>query len=652
LKKPFNNCLNNGKRHSMKQKNEARLSLPGTQSNQVTGASLIRGMIRELAILGVPVSFTSETRTEETRIIIPEEAQTRSTKTILLALDGITPKTAGTLRFCLDDNQYEATLQPASTEAFSMPETITIIQRRTQRRSSIASLSTETILAEIRGKGWRYWGRARDCNTEHLVAELDISGTYPMSVQDNVEVRVYAPNQQTMHASGWISLIRTTKNNTIELVFCLTSQKRPQQVNRVPRQPSNTTTNIELHWPDEQGLHFIVPLLNTGFTGFAGSRTANTPEYPPVGAICKIAGTTLNAKLAWIDDTRIGFDLRSNNQKDLDAWHTSISGQAQNPLLHAPQGRRSQRLLSILMRSGYLRSKRANVFVKEPELHRFIPGLREPAQWLRRYTNARSEHPDVHVAFSRLSDTSWMIQEVANGSGTSGIGAEIIQDALFEFFGREQSFLTTQKTLITLFDMNSRFNREFWLRKPVLENTIHRDAVVLELQNQFSTSANEELFNVITPDIFSWHKQYAQLDVFDPKLLLALGITANTYDAPELQQDLAHSGYLSHRQVRILMDTRGPAAIAVAFGLPTLANATATANAVWLLCRDHQTTNKAIQTLNAITDDDPLLLGCTDLIVMSNEETPLQLSGRAFGFLSIPLLSIPSFLGLGASNVR
>jgi len=627
------------------------------EDNKISGRSLIYGMFRELAILGIPVIFKSDSEDRETRILLSDEALKPSSKEAVIMLDNISGDQDGTIVFSLDQNRYEGIMRSTDTESFIIPDTLSVLQRRSKPRSNITSLANEVVLAEVRGIGCRFWGKVKDCNTDHIVIDLGSNAPIPIKVNEQAEIRIYSANQQTLHSSAWLCIVRSNTTGTTEYVFCLNSTKSMKRVPRNNRKQLASPVEISLCWPNESGIHFVLSLFDIGFTGFAAILKNPEDELPPVGAVCRIEESELNARFVWIDEHRIGFDLRANHTQKLDDWHARIFGASKKVFSSSSsQKKRSQNFLSILLRSGYLLNKRAAAFVQQPELQYLIPGINHQLQWLRRYTSALTQKPDAHVSFCRLCDESWMIQELGNSSGIAGAGKEMLQNALFEFFTREQPFLTTNKALIALFDLKSRFNRDFWMNPNKQINSLFRNAVVLEFSKIQSAlvKQNANTFVIEKPNIYLWSNIFPNLLHYNGLLLNAFGITNSTYDAPVLTDQLMQSGYICHRQIRLFSKSGRINAIAVVFGIPTLANVTATANAVWLLCHTRQDVVPALQTLLSLPSEDSFMLGGTDIIVICDDEDgdmPQDIAGKNYGFLVFPILNIPAFLG-GKGNAN
>ena len=626
-------------------------------SQSIKGASITKGIFRELSILGIPVYVSGK----QSRILLGDDATRTSSNEDLFFLDGIIPEDDSlVVAFELDQIRYSCSISRHAkhADAFAFPIELATDQRRQRARHDPGSLSNDLLLVEIRGVAWRLHGQIKNASATHFVIEIEVM-SFPIEVNELVHMRGYRRNSQALETDGWISFIRLNADNNHEIVVQVGTPSQAVKKPRQLRQKPKELATIKIVWPDETGLILSAPLEDLGYAGFAIRRTDPLQELPPIGALCSVTDPKLTARLVWISDEKLGFDLRGNTRQTLQRWSTAVEQWTKRSLQSSPQTKQKSLLLSIMFKSGYLRGKKAKAFAEVENLAQIIPNSAETKLWLRRETSSISNSPDTHVAFMRLTDSSWMIQEIAQCTSQNNIGENIVTEAILNFYAQEQPFASLSTVLLSLFDMSSKFNQKFWLAESRLAHALVRASLVFEtdvLQAQIKEYAYVKTnLNFKAPFIEEWRKDFTLLtSKFSENLLAALGLKYDSFDSTELRQYLTISGYSFRRNSRIILRDTSAIGVAICFGIPTMANLTATANHLWLLLEREADINEVLLEIRHNPDTQCLLFGVTQIVVVLNETPsknikpalPAAYKARAFTMVVVPILSIPRFLGV------
>src|SRR5262249_22831906 len=142
-------------------------------------------------------------------------------------------------------------------------------------------------------------------------------------------------------------------------------------------------------------------------------------------------------------------------------WVNHIEQLTFGGLSALPQARQRTQIMRIMLRSGYLRGKKAQVF-GQSSMELLIPNSALTRGWLMRYSRAVSHNePDIHISYLKLSDASWMVQELGHITQEAN-GEESITNSMLDFFIREQPNATLDTHLLAISDDSSRFNRQYW----------------------------------------------------------------------------------------------------------------------------------------------------------------------------------------------
>jgi hypothetical protein len=254
-----------------------------------------------------------------------------------------------------------------------------------------------------------------------------------------------------------------------------------------------------------------------------------------------------------------------------------------------------------------------------------------------------------------------MLQEIASSADKSGVGENLISESLLEFYAQEEPFSTISTCVVALFDLTSKFNRTFWLSRCKNKGEFFCHGLVLEIANFVNSSfpgGDESQFknySILAPELKTWSDTFKQLLGNFPEVLLAsFGIKYDTFDAPDLRQQMALSGYMLNRSVVLLKKSNNIDGVAISFGLPTFANLTATANHLWLLLEEASQVPEMLESIAASNEFKSMLQGVTQVIVVTNRSNldiascklDSRYGARLFGVISIPLIVIPEFLGV------
>jgi len=620
--------------------------------SEISDRNLVKGIFRELAVLGTPVHAETSKGSLVVHVqLIGDNTRNTLSQDMVAFHPPIEGESAINLSFELENKLFTCSLDSENLEGiFSFPQVLKPTQKRSSRRSLVDDLVDHPLIGELRAPGLCLYGRLKDSNGRFIVFATP---AHSLNIKPNqkVQLRVYSSEEQTLLRNGTVSYVRDPTDGETEIVIDLQLTSNDTKVARLPRHNLPSNNRIRLTWPSEAGLKFDAMVIEASISGFAAALVDENCEMPPLGAICNISTMAVRARLAWRSGTQIGFDLRLNDSFASEKWIALLEEWTRPGLSKLSSTKQRRQLLKIMLRSGYLKGKRAQIF-KAEALETLVPNNTDSRAWLVRFSRSISDDgPDVHISYLKLSDSSWMIQELGHMTNLAD-GTETISDSMSEFFLREQFQATLDTHLLAVYDNSSRFNQEYWDPKSEKGLAFFSKCVVCDLtalREDDQRRTNHSDFALCPADLSMWRDTFKNLlKTFDERILNGLGLKRDTFDAPVLRQHVSKSGYVFQRDVTIVTKNGEISAVAISFGLPTFANLSTAASQLWILMTEM---NDAKQVLSAIFSHDhsfsPMWGATEAVIVPAKPEQPAIVDGlkcRSFTILSLPVLKIPLFL--------
>jgi hypothetical protein len=607
----------------------------------------IRGIFRSLATFHSTVVYTVDNERHVCSVRMPNDATRDGAGSDVFFLTSIAEPQKGALSFDLDNVLYEAAVGPHQQyqAAFALPQRLAPVRERSSIRVSAPMLGPEPVVAELRGYGWRSYGTIQNINATHALIRLRTAPTVIHGT--SIDLWLYHKSRQIYDGTAVIARSTCVAHEFTDVLVMFPMDSGKHRGIRGPRHKLEVSTNVQAFWPDHNGFRLYLRLEDVAHTGFYATVLTST-FVPPVGAILYIADYDCFGRIVRRTTDGLAIDLRVNDRRKLDAWMLAVEQWANNNITKLGMIEGQRRLLSVVMRSGYLQGAKADAFREEPALLLMPPNCGHTRSWLQRFSRPADTSVDTHIAFLRLSDSSWMIQEISNASDVSGIGDQLICDSIRSFCALNQ-VNTASEVMISLFDHKSKFNRAFWIPRTDVLRSLLRAAYVIDDVHAAAPSGAAGIFNCTRLDLSDWDIRYDQLiGHFSRQMLAILGLTELSCFANDLTERLSASGYICQRKVWWLADQKGQVAVAVHFGHPTFANLTATANHLWVLAKSKEQladihswlAHGTNELLRGVTQ----IVGIVDAVNELNEETHMPEKWRKYGVYAVPIQCLQEFL--------
>lgn len=607
--------------------------------------SLIKGLFRELAVMRVPL-FGRDKSGVDFLCTIGEirEVNYLGDDGDLIILDSDSIFEEGdkiTLFFSNGPDFYscQTICIDRDGSAFSIPEEMELLPDKRSPRAKVGDFSQYPVIVEIRSPGIRTYGRLVDYSSSSLRIRL-ASKLDPTSIGISLEIVGYYKSKEVLRSEGRI--IRSEEGRGVENFVILEVNRKSESKTFKERSHKRFNTAqaaLRIRWLTDQNT-CSYKVRNYGLAGVALERTEHGDPVP-LGAKCEIYDLGIRAKVVWSSPTSIGLDLSEPNEKEKNVWIKHIEALENFGEIGADHESR-RLLLKLLLRSGYLRGIKAQTF-KEELLEQLIPDISTSSTWLRRYIGNSSQHGERHISFLRLSDQSWMIQELAQYNST--VSAHMtLDDAISRFAYENSAESRKNEVLIALYDRSSAFNMNYWECDTLKEVGSTYDAFVGKVTAHSGPVVHS--FSAITDQI----KDSTSLAHISKRLLRTIGIDNDVTNSPWLAEQLQVSGYCLNRKLAILHHGSAPSAIAVSFGLPTFSNLSTTANHLWILFDPNKTQpTEVIQALGENSNFSNLLNGVSEYVAISTANINFaynsKSSERLFGLRIIPLDELRRFGG-------
>ncbi|OFZ19151.1 MAG: hypothetical protein A2X94_10425 [Bdellovibrionales bacterium GWB1_55_8] len=600
--------------------------------------SLIKGLLRELSVLKMPAQLITDGISREVLANLPDDQDRAAGTAFVLSSDseGKLPS-RGTFCFQLDGHYYQAdVVQTGRGEnTFQIPDTLTIVKRRRTNRTATESISKSPLLAEISREAFRATGLLLESDDTHTVLDLG-QQVVPLTPDTKVRVRAFAEGKEILHHFGRVSAIRTSHKSLIIVVAAQADSTAASDSATLRPQRNKIEQGVQLtfHWPTKDGLSFALQLEDTSTFGAAGILIgSNERSFPPVGAICELDGMGLRAKLIWREQNRAGFDFRYNEKAQLGSWFEISERWTRHSLVSLPAATAQKRILSMMLRSGYLKGKRVRPLetLRVPTL---LPILEGTGTWIRRFTGSSNQiEVDTHLSLIKVSDYSWLIQELGHSSQAKGLGEQILTSAIRDFYFQEAPHLRPRDAMIALYDPASHFNQRFWESRKTSQGAFFSEAWVVDLTTSEATIDAVDHVRITLPTQERWPEQFDALKKHHAEpLLYALGLGADSYASESLRERLNKCGLEHTRNVLLLETANGPAGFVAQLGLPPFSNLTGLSEALWIGLPPGCRFSTLLDTLRKDPGGQGILMGATDAIVFSAD---MPASARLFHFQAI-----------------
>jgi hypothetical protein len=542
-----------------------------------------------------------------------------------------------------------------STDIYGLPSELVPNESRGKRRLKAKDLTEHAIIADIRSLGTRVLGYVNELTSDEfsVLVPLDSVELQPSQV---VKVRLQLRGVYALACECRVLFLRQLRDQLFEVILSPTpGHKASGEVSRESRVQTSQKDQVLLRWPDEKGHSARATVLNRSWFGMACVATGKWAFLPPVGSICALPELGLRARIAWKDVSAFGLDLRVNPRSALQRWLIQLDAEQKGTIVLDQELKYSKRLLSIFLRSGSLKGQRTASF-SGLDIEDLLPIERESLDWVRRFSGSLSgDHTDYHVSFLRMSDMSWMIQELGQSSETTGHGEDILRRSIGFFRDQEGPTPAPSSVLVVVFDPRSKFNMSFWERQSFKDLTYGGSIAVVptqtlsELQEPGSLFTDD--FEIIEPSDTNWDELRAALGAqFDSRLLAGMGLGKDDFGSHHFQNTLSQKGIELQRRVSVLKRSGRTCGAFVQMGLPPLSNVSGLADALYVLLADEVPATSALNWLWKNAPTNGLLTGVTDLLVIKNSAgVDVELANatrvREFRIRSMPIGALRKILG-------
>lgn len=580
--------------------------------NLVDKPSLIKGLLREIYILGYDAYFKSENYSGKVKIRFDVDKAGVSTEDTII-LEGLPSNiTTGTISFKIDGNLLSADLEGGSEYKFPLPKKINVSNERENNRIEKEELLKSPILIELRGPESKKYTEVVNIN-HHYILLKSLEHTEVFEPNTYVELRGYVSDNHVFFSPGKIITVRKDMTCVSYLVsLVLDSEKQViEGIERSKRWVNSDRVNEVGYWPNIEGHRFKFDYKDIGYFGFKGTFSDEF-KVPSIGSFIVIPSKKVRAKIVWVEGCDFGCDLRINSITELTYWQDYVDEYIGESFSKYSKSIKNQKILNIFLRSGYLRKHKAYIFEGNNVIADLIPNDPKFSVWIQRYgmSSNTKNMIDAHASFTRITDNTWFIQELSSMSSKKGVGREILCDNLTKFYLKNQVGFDLGSKLMGLYDANLTFNQNFWDRTASKDFVNIYETVVLNLmKDEYKGYSPEKTFKIKLPNWESWEHTYTQLSLkINSDLLSAFGISKNSWKSNQLNEELKRTDFILERKVIIFYREDQPIAIGIQFGLPTLSNVTSTTNHFWIIGSDEKVFECLLtnlkqypQGLNAIT---------------------------------------------------
>jgi hypothetical protein len=623
---------------------------------------LIEGVFRELSILGVQIVCAGKDFHFLSRVELSDEKVLQ-----FISLDRKLPDQLPdilTIQFSLEGTAYVTSVDRLNDQGYKFPTKIEKLEAREHIRLESRDLVLGDLLIELRGVGWRRYGRVKDLNTSTLAISIP-SPILSINVGTHISVRVYHASEEIINGKYEVQFVRVAQDECILIIktlILLTSVPAKNKRN-LPRRSLSSGPTIEIAWPDESGLVVRAILHDISSVGARVEIVSGPVFVPPVGSILKIRSTNLKVRLSWTGENSWGLDLSMNSRSTLITWLEGFFASEEALMNGSPASLQSRKILGTLLRSGYLTGQKADNFKKRESRETVILQTPSTSKWLRRFGQHEDGHLANHISFLRMTDDSWMIQELGSATEQRGIGHKIIENGIADLFVREEAFSTADTVLIGLYQRQMKFNKNFWTSRAQTLDIPEYLAYVTEYSPPSETERSiptnpgtSDSEKITLPILSTWKRTYEKLNEFYPSdLLAAAGITSGKFSSPQLTVDVLDSGFVMQRTVALIESCDFDPAVAINYGLPTFANLTISANHLWLILTNLDNLESTLAILASSEFGRSMLHGVTQIVIMTpktasslNETEQLPSGIRAFIVLPIPFHLLAKFSQLAS----
>jgi len=553
---------------------------------RITKKSYIKGVLRELDILGSSITYKSKNHTSTVIIqLLSDLAITEDEEFEILNIDQCDNE--GELLFEIDYNVFKAKIKKGKV-GFLVPDYIEMYDSRESKRLKREVFYDESIYVELRSMGNKIYGELVNVSEKSLLI-ITKDKTHIFANKENIEVKGYIKSGKVIEHIGRVRTSRETQE-TISYLLDLGEDDSPAKPRNQKRINLNEKLVFSALWPNDDSFKIQFEIQDLGYLGFKGKILNKKNVLPPLGSILRLESFNLNAHMKWREGNIFGCDLSCNDLSELGEWHEFIEDNTSGSFGNFTTGERNKKILNIFLRSGYLRKHKAYVFSKTPKIHEIIPSSPKYSAWIQRYGNSTTDEEciDTHISFLKLTNTSWLIQEASSMSLQNGIGKNLILKNLEKFYFRNADEFDLSSRIFALYDANMKFNNSFWDRLKSNSCVESYDTCVIELKDfsRFQKYNDTKLKDVT---FGNWENDFNKLNtLFSDKLLSSFGIQSSTWKCEYLSNLLKGHNHILTRKVHLLELDQRLLGIAIQFGLPTIANVTSTANHLWLLVNDDE----------------------------------------------------------------
>ena len=618
----------------------------------------ILGLFREIEILGG--YLLSEESNEQSRItfsLIHIELEGKSSSAIQLLFSEFS-KPILKLSIEVEGQIYAGNSYRIQDGIYTLPQSLEALNLRSAKRFKPEELSDIDFFAEIRGVGWRRFCSVIDFNTGFVAIKTNLELGAAIA-NETIVVRIYSGSKQILICDAKIRETRLDADNAYLYVLSLFTDERsnasPESERRqftrdfsLNRSQKEAALDLTIYWPREDGYKIRATIVDAGATGMRLCFN-NAPFDLPVGAIAEIAEIHIPARVVWKSNDHYGFYIGLGGQDGVRKWVEFLDSAKGNSLSGSPAAASRRNILSALLKSGYLAGAKASFVKEEKGYELVVPVTESTSRWLFRCVKFKNRTLESHVSFLKMSDDSWMIQELGSASDQRGVGKTIIKDAILRFFGRESLFSSSKAVMLSLYDATLKFNINFWnqiqekYNLPFFHSLVTRHPLNL---TDFDIPITKEIsFSV--PSISDWDMTYESLkSKFSTRALSALGISGQDFRSPDLMRGVSESGYSFERQVLIAGHGLQPIGILVNFGLPTYANLTVTANHLWIIVKSRDDALQILSTLLVTQNYKNILSGVSQIVVLLSEPLTHTGSDRLFRDFRLMLSPIHQLLAM------
>lgn len=603
---------------------------------RITKKSYIKGVLRELDILGSDLTYRSDTCTSRVNIqLITDFAKSDQEEFEILNLE-LNDEIAELL-FEIDDNIYKTKIIKGKV-GFLIPDIIELCDLRESKRIKKEVFYDDTIFVEIRAVGKKVYGELINVGSNNILVKTK-DKSFCLDKQMSVELKGYIKTGKVIEYNGEITSVRETESSISYLINFKTEKK---QINRIQKRfPIKDTITLDAVWPNDESFRISFELIDFGYLGFKGSIKYNK-DFPPLGSILNIPQLSINAHIKWREGNVFGCDLSCNDTEKLGKWHELVEDKTSGSFGNFTNGERNKKILNIFLRSGYLRKHKAYVFSKTPKIHEIIPSDPSLGAWIQRYGIATNENNiiDTHISFLKLTNTSWIIQEASSMSLEKGIGVNLVLNNLEKFYYRNQVDFDLSSSIFALYDATMKFNLSFWDQLDNNEYVQSYDTCVLDISDLSQFKESEDSVELTKLSLVNWREEYNALsECFSARLLNAFGLSNFTWMCPFLEASMKNTHHLLSRKVHVVKLNNKNVGVAVQFGLPTIANVTSTANHLWVLIDDRfDDFYSIVEGLITKESNGINLSGVTEVVVVKKKIKGFEFSPPFTRFFKLKLL--------------